>query len=298
MSDKSFVHLHNHTEYSMLDGAARIKQLVSKAAEMGMPAIAMTDHGNTHGAYEFWKQSNAAGIKPIIGIEAYLAPESRLLKQKVRWGDGGDDDVSGGGAYSHITMWSTDNASMQNLFRLSSEGYLSGYYFKPRIDRELLSKYGKGLIATTGCPGGEVQTRLRMGQYDEALKTAAEFRDIFGAGNYYVEVMDHALAIEKRVRDDLLRLAKDLGLPLVGTNDLHYTNQEDATAHDALLCVQVGSNLNDPNRFRFESQEYYLKSPKQMRDLFSEIQPFMTSLYRVLLARLLKLGSLVNIRQL
>ena len=271
MSDKSFVHLHNHTEYSMLDGAARIKQLVSKAAEMGMPAIAMTDHGNTHGAYEFWKQSNAAGIKPIIGIEAYLAPESRLLKQKVRWGDGGDDDVSGGGAYSHITMWSTDNASMQNLFRLSSEGYLSGYYFKPRIDRELLSKYGKGLIATTGCPGGEVQTRLRMGQYDEALKTAAEFRDIFGAGNYYVEVMDHALAIEKRVRDDLLRLAKDLGLPLVGTNDLHYTNQEDATAHDALLCVQVGSNLNDPNRFRFESQEYYLKSPKQMRDLFSEI---------------------------
>ena len=271
MSDKSFVHLHNHTEYSMLDGAARIKQLVSKAAEMGMPAIAMTDHGNTHGAYEFWKQSNAAGIKPIIGIEAYLAPESRLLKQKVRWGEGGDDDVSGGGAYSHITMWSTDNASMQNLFRLSSEGYLSGYYFKPRIDRELLSKYGKGLIATTGCPGGEVQTRLRMGQYDEALKTAAEFRDIFGAGNYYVEVMDHALAIEKRVRDDLLRLAKDLGLPLVGTNDLHYTNQEDATAHDALLCVQVGSNLNDPNRFRFESQEYYLKSPKQMRDLFSEI---------------------------
>ena len=271
MSDKSFVHLHNHTEYSMLDGAARIKQLVSKAAEMGMPAMAMTDHGNTHGAYEFWKQSSAAGIKPIIGIEAYLAPESRLLKQKVRWGDGGDDDVSGGGAYSHITMWSTDNASMQNLFRLSSEGYLSGYYFKPRIDRELLSKYGKGLIATTGCPGGEVQTRLRMGQYDEALKTAAEFRDIFGAGNYYVEVMDHALAIEKRVRDDLLRLAKDLGLPLVGTNDLHYTNQEDATAHDALLCVQVGSNLNDPNRFRFESQEYYLKSPKQMRDLFSEI---------------------------
>ena len=271
MSDKSFVHLHNHTEYSMLDGAARIKQLVAKAAEMEMPAIAMTDHGNTHGAYEFWKQSNAVGIKPIIGIEAYVAPESRLLKQKIRWGDGGDDDVSGGGAYSHMTMWATDNASMQNLFRLSSEGYLSGYYFKPRIDRELLNRWGKGMIATTGCPGGEVQTRLRMGQYDEALKTAAEFRDIFGEGNYYVEVMDHALAIEKRVRDDLLRLAKDLGLPLVGTNDLHYTNQEDAVAHDALLCVQVGSNLNDPNRFKFESQEYYLKSPKQMRELFSEI---------------------------
>jgi DNA polymerase III subunit alpha len=255
----------------MLDGAARIKQLVAKAAEMEMPAIAMTDHGNTHGAYEFWKQSTAVGVKPIIGIEAYVAPESRLLKQKVRWGDGGDDDVSGGGAYSHMTMWATDNDSMQNLFRLSSEGYLSGYYFKPRIDRELLNRWGKGMIATTGCPGGEVQTRLRMGQYDEAIRTAAEFRDIFGEGNYFVEIMDHALAIEKRVRDDLLRLAKDLNLPLVGTNDLHYTNQEDAVAHDALLCVQVGSNLNDPNRFKFESQEYYLKSPKQMRELFSEI---------------------------
>jgi DNA polymerase III subunit alpha len=267
----SFVHLHNHTEYSMLDGAARIKQLVAKAAELGMPAIAMTDHGNAHGAYEFWKQATAHGIKPIIGIEAYLAPGSRLDKSKVRWGDGGDDDVSGGGAYSHMTMWSTDNASMQNLFRLSSESYLSGYYFKPRMDRELLQKYGKGLIATTGCPGGEVQTRLRLGQYQEALNTAAEFRDIFGEGNFFVEVMDHALSIEKRVREDLLRLAKDLNLPLVGTNDLHYTNQEDHKAHDALLCVQVGSNIYDPNRFKFESQEYYLKSPKQMRDLFSEI---------------------------
>lgn len=271
MSDSSFVHLHNHTEYSMLDGAARIKQLVAKAAELEMPAIAITDHGNAHGAYEFWKQSTAVGIKPIIGIEAYVAPESRLLKSKVRWGDGGEDDVSGGGAYSHMTMWATDNDSMQNLFRLSSESYLSGYYFKPRMDRELLGKYGRGLIATTGCPGGEVQTRLRMGQYDEALRTAGEFRDIFGKDSFYVEVMDHALAIEKRVRDDLLRLAKDLDLPLVGTNDLHYTNQEDATAHDALLCVQVGSNLNDPNRFKFESQEYYLKSPKQMHELFKEI---------------------------
>ena len=271
MTEKSFVHLHNHTEYSMLDGAARIKQLVSKAAELEMPAIAITDHGNTHGAYEFWKQATASGIKPIIGIEAYVAPESRLLKSKVRWGDGGDDDVSGGGAYSHMTMWATDNTSMQNLFRMSSEAYLSGYYFKPRMDRELLNRFGKGLIATTGCPGGEVQTRLRMGQYDEAIRTAGEFRDIFGEGNYFVEVMDHALAIEKRVRDDLLRLAKDLNLPLVGTNDLHYTNQEDAVAHDALLCVQVGSNIHDPNRFRFESQEYYLKTSKQMRELFSEI---------------------------
>ena len=271
MTDKSFVHLHNHTEYSMLDGAARIKPLVSKAAELEMPAIAMTDHGNTHGAYEFWKQATAVGVKPIIGMEAYLAPGSRLERSKVRWGEGGEDDVSAGGAYSHLTLWATDNQSMNNLFRLSSEAYLSGYYFKPRLDRELLAKYGKGIIGTTGCPGGEVQIRLRMGQYDEALKTAGEFRDIFGAENYFVEVMDHTLDIEKRVRDDLLRLAKDLDLPLVGTNDLHYVDQHDAKAHEALLCVQTGTNLDDPNRFRFESQEFYLKSASQMRKLFSEI---------------------------
>ena len=271
MAEKSFVHLHNHTEYSMLDGAARIKPLVTKAAELGMPAIAMTDHGNTHGAYEFWKQATAAGVKPIIGMEAYLAPGSRLERSRVRWGDGGEDDVSAGGAYSHLTLWATNNESMNNLFRLSSEAYLSGYYFKPRLDRELLAKYGRGIIGTTGCPGGEVQIRLRMGQYDEALKAAGEFRDIFGKDNYFVEVMDHTLDIEKRVRDDLLRLAKDLDLPLVGTNDLHYVDQHDAQAHEALLCVQTGTNLDDPNRFRFESQEFYLKSASQMRKLFSEI---------------------------
>jgi DNA polymerase-3 subunit alpha len=255
----------------MLDGAARIKQLVSKAAQLEMPAIAITDHGNTHGAYEFWKQSTQAGIKPIIGIEAYVAPGSRLEKSRVRWGEGGEDDVSGGGAFTHMTMWSTDNRSMQNLFRLSSEAYLSGYYFKPRIDRELLAKYGKGLIATTGCPGGEVQTRLRLGHYQEAVQAASDYRDIFGEGNYFVEVMDHNLGIEKRVRDDLLRLAKELAIPLVATNDLHYTEQADAQAHDALLCVQVGSTIDDPNRFRFESQEYYLKTAQQMRDIFAEL---------------------------
>ncbi|CAB4564529.1 unannotated protein [freshwater metagenome] len=272
MSDKSFVHLHNHTEYSMLDGAARIKPLVKKAAEMGMPAIAMTDHGNTHGAYEFWKQSKAAGIKPIIGIEAYLAPGSRLEKSKVRWADGGEDDVSGGGAYTHLTIWASSNLGMNNLFRLSSEGYLSGFYVRPRIDKELLAKYSKDLIATTGCPGGEVQTRLRLGQYDEALKSASEFKEIFGKDNFLVEVMDHSLDIEKRVRDDLLRLAKDLSLPLVATNDLHYVEKADHSAHEALLCVQTGTNLNDPRRFKFESQEYYLKSSQEMRSIFSELE--------------------------
>jgi DNA polymerase-3 subunit alpha len=271
VSEKSFVHLHNHTEYSMLDGAARIKPLVQKAAQLSMPAIAMTDHGNTHGAYEFWKQANAAGVKPIIGIEAYMAPGSRLEKSKVRWGDGGGDDISGGGAFTHITMWAENNAGMNNLFRLSSEAYLTGYYFKPRIDRELLQLHSSGIIATTGCPSGEIQTRLRLGQFDEALQAASDFRDIFGKDNYFVEVMDHALEIEKRVRDDLLRIAKELSLPLVGTNDLHYVEKEDSHAHEALLCVQTGTNMDDPKRFKFESQEYYLKSPKEMRALFSEL---------------------------
>lgn len=270
MSD-NFVHLHSHTEYSMLDGAAKIKKLVTRAAEMQMPAIAITDHGNSHGAYEFWQQSTAVGIKPIIGIEAYLAPGSRLEKSRVKWGTGGEDDVSGGGAYTHMTMWATDNDSMRNLFKLSSESYISGYYFKPRMDRELLGRYGKGLIATTGCPGGEIQTRLRLDQYQEAIAAAAEFRDIFGEGNFFVEIMDHGLSIEKRVRDDLLKLAKELNLPLVGTNDLHYTDQADAVPHDALLCIQVGSTLDDPARFKFESQEYYLKSASAMREAFADL---------------------------
>ncbi len=271
MSEKSFVHLHNHTEYSMLDGAARIKPLIAKASELAMPAIAMTDHGNVHGAYEFWKQAKAHSIKPIIGIEAYVAPGSRLEKSKVRWAAGGEDDVSGGGAYTHLTIWASSNLGMNNLFRLSSESYLSGFYVKPRIDRELLQRYGKDLIATTGCPGGEVQTRLRLGQYEEARQAASEFRDIFGPDNFFVEVMDHSLDIEKRVRDDLLRLAKDLQLPLIATNDLHYVEKSDHSAHEALLCVQTGTNLQDPRRFKFESQEYYLKSAAEMRSIFSEL---------------------------
>ena len=269
---KGFVHLHVHTEYSMLDGAARIETLAQEVARTGDGAIAMTDHGNVFGAFDFYKTMKKAGVKPIIGIEAYVAPESRFEKKRVKWADGGEDDVSGGGAYTHLTMWAASNHGMNNLFRLSSEGYLSGFYVRPRIDKELLAKYSKDLIATTGCPGGEVQTRLRLGQYDEALKSAAEFREIFGKDNFFVEVMDHSLEIEKRVRDDLLRLAKDLSLPLVATNDLHYVDKEDHTAHEALLCVQTGTNLNDPRRFKFESQEYYLKTSREMRSIFSELE--------------------------
>ena len=267
----SFVHLHVHTEYSMLDGAARVGDLVAEVARQQMPAIAMTDHGNVFGAFDFYKQATSVGVKPIIGIEAYVAPESRHEKKRVQWASGGDDDVSGGGAYTHMTILAENNQGLANLFRLSSLASLEGYYYKPRMDRELLSRYADGLIATTGCPGGEIQTRLRMGNYREALRAASDYRDIFGASNFYLELMDHGIDIENRVREDLLKLAKELKLPLLATNDLHYTFAEDGPAHEALLCVQSGSTLADPKRFKFDNHEFYVKTAAQMRELFKDI---------------------------
>lgn len=270
-SKDSFVHLHVHTEYSMLDGAARIGDLVEEVARQEMPAIAMTDHGNVFGAFDFYKQAVKVGVKPIIGIEAYVAPESRFDKKKVQWADGGDDDVSGGGAYTHMTILAENNHGLANLFKLSSLASLEGYYYKPRMDRELLSKYADGLIATTGCPGGEIQTRLRMGNYKEAMRAASDYRDIFGAHNFFLELMDHGIDVETRVKEDLIKLGRELKLPLLATNDLHYTRHEDASAHAALLCVQSGTTLADPKRFKFDNDEFYLKTPAQMRELFKDL---------------------------
>jgi DNA polymerase III subunit alpha len=268
----SFVHLHVHTEYSMLDGAAKIDDLFAEAARMGMPAVATTDHGFVFGAFEFWKKAKKYGVKPIIGVEAYLTPgTSRFDRTRVRWGDGGEDDVSGTGAYTHMTLLARTTTGMHNLFRMASLASLQGHFYKPRMDRELLTTYGEGLIATTGCPSGEVQTRLRLGQYEAAREAAAEFRDIFGAENFYCELMDHGLGIERRVQRDLLRLARDLGLPLLATNDLHYTRAEDAQAHAVLLCVQSGSTLADPKRFKFDADDFYLKSPAEMRHTWREL---------------------------
>lgn len=255
----------------MLDGAARVADLVGEVATQAMPAIAMTDHGNVFGAFDFYKQAKKVGVKPIIGIEAYVAPESRFDKRRVKWAEGGEDDVSGGGAYTHMTLLAENNEGLANLFRLSSLASLEGYYYKPRMDRDLLSKHNTGLIATTGCAGGEIQTRLRMGAYKEAARAAGELRDIFGPENFYLEVMDHNIAIESRVMADLLKLGKDLHLPLLATNDLHYTRKEDAASHEVLLCVQSGSTLADPKRFKFENDEFYLKTPEQMRELFKDI---------------------------
>ncbi|WP_304047906.1 DNA polymerase III subunit alpha, partial [Jatrophihabitans endophyticus] len=267
----SFVHLHNHTEYSMLDGAARLTELFDETARMGMPALAMTDHGNVFGAFDFWSKATAAGVKPIIGMESYLAPNThRSDRTRVKWNRGGDDDVSGGGAFTHMTLLAENNIGLHNLFRLASRSSIEGFFYKPRADRELLHEYARGLIATTGCPSGEIQTWLRIGEYDKAVASAAEFRDIFGRGNFFLELMDHGLDIETRVRDDLLRLGRDLDLPMIATNDLHYTHADDADTHEILLCVQSGKTMADPNRFKFDARDFYLKSPAEMRSLWSD----------------------------
>jgi len=256
----------------MLDGAARVSDLFAEAARMQMPALAMTDHGNVFGAYEFWKKGTAAGVKPIIGMEAYVTPgTSRFERTRVRWGAGGEDDVSGGGAFTHMTLLAETTAGMHNLFRLASRSSLEGYFYKPRADRELLAEYAGGLIATTGCPSGEIQTKLRMGDIAGARTVAGELQDIFGRESFYCELMDHGLGIERRVHAELIALAHDLAIPMIATNDLHYTYPADAQAHEVLLCVQSGKTMADPNRFKFDAQDFYLKTPQEMRQVWREI---------------------------
>src|SRR3954468_15223773 len=270
-SQDSFVHLHVHTEYSMLDGAARLDDMFARTAELGMDSMAMTDHGNVFGAYDFYSKAKDHGIKPIIGMEGYFTPNtSRFERKRVRWNDGGNDDVSGSGAYTHMTLLAESTAGMHNLFRLSSRSSIEGFFYKPRADRELLAEHAEGLIGTTGCPSGEIQTWLRIGDYDKARASAAEFRDIFGKDNFFLELMDHGLDIETRVRDALLRLAKDMSLPMIATNDLHYTHADDADTHEVLLCVQSGKTMADPNRFKFDARDFYLKSPAEMRSLWAD----------------------------
>ncbi|NJQ02418.1 DNA polymerase III subunit alpha [Streptomyces zingiberis] len=267
MTKPPFTHLHVHTQYSLLDGAARLKDLFAACNEMGMTHIAMTDHGNLHGAYDFYQQATKAGVTPIIGIEAYVAPESRRNKRRITWGQPHQkrDDVSGSGGYTHKTIWASNRTGLHNLFRLSSDAYAEGWLTKwPRMDKEVIAQHSEGLIASTGCPSGEVQTRLRLGHFDEALKAAGEYQEIFGKDRYFLELMDHGLELEKRVRDGLLEIGKKLGIPPLVTNDSHYTYGHEADAHDALLCIQTGKNLSDPDRFRFGGSGYFLKSTDEM----------------------------------
>ncbi|WP_078312024.1 MULTISPECIES: DNA polymerase III subunit alpha [unclassified Mycobacterium] len=275
-SNSSFVHLHNHTEYSMLDGAAKIKPMLAEVERLGMSAVGMTDHGNMYGASEFYNVATATGVKPIIGIEAYIAPASRFDTKRVFWGDPGQksDDVSGSGSYTHMTMVAENATGLRNLFKLSSLASFEGQLGKwARMDAELIAEHASGIIATTGCPSGEVQTRLRLGQEDEALAAAAKWQEIFGKDNFFLELMDHGLSIERRVREGLLEVGKKLGIPPLATNDCHYVTKDHAHNHEALLCVQTGKTMSDPTRFKFDGDGYFLKPASEMRDLWDDSVP-------------------------
>lgn len=260
----------------MLDGAAKIAPMLAEAQRLEMPAIGMTDHGNMFGASEFYNAATAAGIKPIIGVEAYIAPGSRFDTRRVHWGDPGQksDDVSGSGSYTHLTMVAENATGLRNLFKLSSLASFEGQLGKwSRMDAEIIAEHAEGIIATTGCPSGEVQTRLRLGQDREALESAAKWREIFGPQNYFLEVMDHGLAIERRVRDGLLAVGRKLGIPALATNDCHYVTRDASQNHEALLCIQTGKTLSDPTRFKFDGDGYYLKSAAEMRALWDDQLP-------------------------
>src|SRR6202522_923531 len=269
--NQSFVHLHNHTEYSMLDGAAKITPMLAEVERLAMPAIGMTDHGNMFGASEFYNAATKFGIKPIIGVEAYIAPASRFDTRRILWGDPGQksDDVSGSGSYTHLTMMAENATGLRNLFKLSSLASFEGQLSKwSRMDAELIAENADGIIITTGCPSGEVQTRLRLGQDREALEAAAKWREIVGADNYFLELMDHGLSIERRVREGLLEIGRTLNIPPLATNDCHYVTRDAAHNHEALLCVQTGKTLTDPTRFKFDGDGYYLKSAVEMREIW------------------------------
>ena len=255
---------------------AKVDLLAEEVSRQGMPAVGMTDHGNMFGSNAFYRRMVDAGVKPIIGIEAYMAPESRFNKKRVLWGtpDQKPDDVSASGAYLHQTMLAENATGLRNLFKLSSLASYEGQLGKwPRMDAELIAEHADGIIATTGCPSGDVQTRLRLGQYDAALEAAAMWQDIYGKDNYFLELMDHGLHIERRVREDLLRIGEALDLPPLVTNDCHYVLESQAPAHEAMLCVQTGKTLLDPDRFKFDGTGYYIKSAEQMRELWDSTVP-------------------------
>jgi DNA polymerase III subunit alpha len=273
MGSGSFAHLHTHTEYSMLDGASRIGDLVSAAVADGQPAIGITDHGNMYGVLDFYARCREAGINPVIGTEAYMAAESRHERpaRRGRIDDTGGDVEGGQKLYYHLTLLAETTAGYHNLMKLSSEAFLSGYYHRPRCDWELLEQYHQGLIATTGCLGGVVLQALLADDEERALKLSSRLQDIFGRDSLFVELQDHGLPEQRRTNPALVRIARQIGAPLLATNDSHYTQRSDAVAHDALLCVQTGARIDDPKRFKFEGEEHYLKTAAEMRSLFGEL---------------------------
>ena len=254
----SFVHLHVHTEYSLLDGACRIAEIMARVKELGQDAIAITDHGVMYGAIDFYKAAKAAGVKPIIGCEVYVAPRTRFDKVHAL-----DKE-----AY-HLVLLCENETGYRNLSYMVSRGFLDGFYNRPRVDMELLRAHHEGIIALSACLAGKLPQLLMQGDYEGAKKAALEHAEIFGPDHYYLELQNHGLPEQPKVNDQLVRLSEETGLPLVVTNDAHYLRQEDAKIQDVLMCIQMGKTVDDTNRLRFETQEFYLKSEEQMRELFS-----------------------------
>jgi len=273
LAEQRFVHLHTHTEFSMLDGASRVGEVIAAAAADGQPAIGITDHGNMYGVLDFYREARARGITPVVGIEAYMAGGSRFERplRRGRLDDTGGEGGEGDKLYYHLTLLAESNAGYKNLLKLASAAYLTGYWYKPRVDWELLEAHHEGVIASTGCLGGVVCQALLRGDEPEATRLAARLQDIFGRGSLFVEIQDHGIEGQVRTNPQLIAMAKAIGAPLLATNDSHYTHREDAVAHDALLCVQTGATIDEPKRFRFEGSEHYLKSAAEMRHLFAEV---------------------------
>lgn len=259
----SFAHLHVHTEFSLLDGSNKIKECVSRVKELGMNSVAITDHGVMFGVIDFYRAAKAAGIKPILGCEVYVAPGSRFDKEAV----GNNDD-----RYYHLVLLAENETGYYNLMKIVSRGFTEGYYYKPRVDMELLEQYHEGIIALSACLAGEVQKNILRGMYGEAKAVACRYKDIFGEGNFFLELQDHGMEEQKLVNQSLLRMSQETGIELVATNDIHYTYADDVKPHDILLCIQTGKKLADEDRMRYEGGQYYIKSEEEMRKLFPYAQ--------------------------
>ena len=254
----AFAHLHVHTEYSLLDGSNKIREYVKRVKELGMDSAAITDHGVMYGVIDFYKACKEEGVKPILGCEIYVAPNSRFDKELT----GGED------RYYHLVLLAENNKGYDNLMKIVSRGFTEGYYYKPRVDMALLQECHEGLIALSACLAGEVQRYIQKGLLEEAEKTALKYRDCFGEGNFFLELQDHGLPEQRMVNTALLKMSRKLGIPLVVTNDVHYTRAEDARPHDILLCIQTGKKLADEDRMRYEGGQYYVKSEEEMKGLF------------------------------
>ena len=267
----AFTHLHVHTEYSLLDGSCKIKELAARAKELGMDSMAVTDHGVMYGVIDFYRAAKEVGIKPIIGCEVYVAPGSRFDRET----SNGED------RYYHLVLLAENDTGYHNLMKIVSRGFVDGFYYKPRVDYEVLETYHEGVIALSACLAGEVQRYLARGMYEEACRSARHYEDIFGKGNFFLELQDHGIPTQKTVNQGLMRMSRELSMDLVATNDIHYILAEDAAAHDILLCIQTGKKVSDENRMRYEGGQYYVKSEEEMRALFPYAQEAIDNTHKI-----------------